>query len=304
MEHLVNLEETAMVKKPFGGRTWTEEKLERVGKYLPAFTTALKRQGFKLVYIDAFAGDGWVEYKKLAGSQRYLDLDLPQLAGFSEGSAIRAVKTTPMFDGYYFIDDDPAKVERLKASVATANPRALARSSFQVADANAALQEVTNAIDWRETRAVAFLDPYGAEVDWRTLDLIAAHRGIDLWYLFPAMAVQRMLPRHGAVPDAWGHRLDRLLGATDWRERFLKDRPSADLFDSTMERKESTANMRAIEDYVTGRLRSTFKGGTGSRAVPLMNSKGSTMFLLFFAMTNPDPKAITRAMKIANHILR
>src|SRR5690606_41679286 len=42
----------------FGG-PWTEEKLDRVTRYLQAYTTALKNQPFQLMYIDAFAGTGY-----------------------------------------------------------------------------------------------------------------------------------------------------------------------------------------------------------------------------------------------------
>ena len=39
----------------FGGG-WTEQKLEILEAYLNAYTTALKKIPFDLVYIDAFAG--------------------------------------------------------------------------------------------------------------------------------------------------------------------------------------------------------------------------------------------------------
>ena len=41
----------------FGG-PWTQEKLEILSRYLDAYTTALKNQPFRLIYIDAFAGPG------------------------------------------------------------------------------------------------------------------------------------------------------------------------------------------------------------------------------------------------------
>ena len=44
---------------PFGG-TWTQEKLGILERYLDAYTTALKDQHFKLLYIDAFAGTGQI----------------------------------------------------------------------------------------------------------------------------------------------------------------------------------------------------------------------------------------------------
>ena len=44
----------------FGG-SWTEDKLNRLSRYLRAYTTALKKQRFRLLYVDAFAGTGTVQ---------------------------------------------------------------------------------------------------------------------------------------------------------------------------------------------------------------------------------------------------
>ena len=44
----------------FGGN-WTREKLQILGKYLDSYTTVMKDQNFRISYIDAFAGTGWVE---------------------------------------------------------------------------------------------------------------------------------------------------------------------------------------------------------------------------------------------------
>ena len=46
------------MKMKFGGN-WTEEKLERVRKYLSAYTTIMSKQPFRFAYIDAFAGTGY-----------------------------------------------------------------------------------------------------------------------------------------------------------------------------------------------------------------------------------------------------
>ena len=43
------------------GGPWTLEKLQILGAYLDAYTTALKNRPFRLVYIDAFAGTGSLE---------------------------------------------------------------------------------------------------------------------------------------------------------------------------------------------------------------------------------------------------
>ena len=45
------------------GGSWTGKKLEILARYLDAYTRALKNQPFKLLYIDAFAGTGFVEFQ-------------------------------------------------------------------------------------------------------------------------------------------------------------------------------------------------------------------------------------------------
>ena len=49
----------------FGG-PWTQQKLNILEHYLDAYTTALKNQPFRLVYIDAFAGTGRIELQDRA----------------------------------------------------------------------------------------------------------------------------------------------------------------------------------------------------------------------------------------------
>ena len=46
-----------MAQMSFGGQ-WTLEKLGILKRYLDAYTTVLKNQSFRLIYVDAFAGEG------------------------------------------------------------------------------------------------------------------------------------------------------------------------------------------------------------------------------------------------------
>ena len=39
--------------------------------------------------------------------------------------------------------------------------------------------------DWSLHRAVLFLDPYGMQVEWATIEAVAKTKAIDLWLLFP-----------------------------------------------------------------------------------------------------------------------
>src|SRR5580693_5467481 len=74
--------------------------------------------------------------------------------------------------------------------------------------------------DWSKERAVVFLDPYGMQVEWSTVQTLAATKGVDLWYLFPGIA--RLLRHDGKIDEKWGARLDILLGTDAWRTRFFQ----------------------------------------------------------------------------------
>ena len=102
----------------FGG-DWTNEKLDRIRKYLNSYTTALKNQPFKLIYIDAFAGTGYRNLKSAHKQQISIfpDESEKDAEAFHAGSARIALETNPPFAAYYFIEQDPdkcAELERLK----------------------------------------------------------------------------------------------------------------------------------------------------------------------------------------------
>jgi three-Cys-motif partner protein len=79
---------------------WSELKLEIVEKYGAAYTKAFAKQaGLKKYYIDAFSGAG-VHVSKRTGGQ-------------VKGSPARALKVSPPFDHFYFIDMNPEKTAHL-----------------------------------------------------------------------------------------------------------------------------------------------------------------------------------------------
>ena len=177
------------------------------------------------------------------------------------------------------------------------------RLTFRNQEANEAITNICLATDWRRTRAVLFLDPYGMQVNWTTIEAIGEVKHIDLWYLFPVGTVQRLLKREGRISPGWKTALDRLLGDASWRTEFYSTVCESTLFgDQTRESK--IADLSVIEKYVRNRLLEVFKGGVAQAALPLRNSKGSCMYLLFFACGNPAPKAHRLALKIAQHVLK
>jgi three-Cys-motif partner protein len=284
----------------FGG-PWTEEKLDRVTRYLQAYTTALKNQPFQLMYIDAFAGTGYRASRPKGQPARGF-FPLPEMTELAKGSARRALDVDPPFERYIFIEANPRRFQELKR-LEDEFLSMRGRMMFRNEEANAAIVDICSTMGWRRIRAVLFLDPYGMQVNWTTIEAIGRARHIDLWYLFPAGTVHRLLQREGEIPTGWKNALDRLLGDASWRTEFYKTAPEPTLFgDRTRESK--VADLLAIESYVRGRLLQTFQGGVGRNALQLRNSKGSCMYLLFFACGNPAPKAHGLALKIAQHLLK
>lgn len=87
--------------QPFGG-AWTKEKLAVLAAYLDAYTTALKNQHFDLVYLDAFAGNGY--WRPKASDSVY------------DGSPRIALKIDDKpFDKVVLIEKDPANCDSLRA---------------------------------------------------------------------------------------------------------------------------------------------------------------------------------------------
>jgi three-Cys-motif partner protein len=282
-----------MPSQAFGG-SWTEDKLSRLRKYLAAYATALKGQPFDRLYIDAFAGTGYRQ-AKTDDDQPHLGLDNIQV--FMAGSAQIALEVEPAFQRYIFIEKSRTKIDELRR-LSTKFPGR--HVDFENRDANAAICDLCSKTNWRRNRAVVFLDPYGAQVEWRTIEAIAATKAIDLWYLFPAGACGRLLPREGGVPAKWEVTLDRLLGLEDWREAFFTRRAASDLFTGPAEDLVRDFDIAKCEEYFRKRLQSAF-AGVADRALPLRNSRNVCMYLLFFACGNPRAKDL--ALRIANHIL-
>jgi three-Cys-motif partner protein len=287
----------------FGG-DWTTTKLEILAKYLSSYTKVLKNQPFTTLYIDAFAGTGYRTMNH-ADETDGLALLLPELAEpatqqLLDGSARIALKTTPRFSRYIFIDRDPQHCHELE-SLKREFPSIAKSITVLQGDANAEITKLCDATDWRLTRAVLFIDPYGMQLDWSTIERIAATGSIDLWLLFPlGMGVNRMLQKSGRIPDGWRKRLNLLLGTEEWESALYRVERIPTLFNAEQDHVVK-ASVEVIGKFFNDRLKKIFAGVAESPAV-LRNSKGSPLYLLCFAAANEKGSRI--ALDIADHILR
>lgn len=269
----------------FGGN-WTVEKLNILTDYLDAYLTALKKQRFKKIYIDAFAGTGTITSR-----------DESQVFA---GSAKRALQSRQEFDHYYFIEANKKKEQQLESMIATEFADLKSKTTVYNGDANTVLIQILRNIDWRYNRALLFLDPCATEVNWTTLQEIANTHSIDVWYLFPFSALNRMLRKDGNLDETWENCITRLLGDSGWKQEFYEEDPQITLFDEVTLFKD--ASPEHIQEYIVERLKTIFPRVANNPRV-LANAKGSPLFLFCFAISNPSPAAQRVALNIAEHIL-
>lgn len=287
----------------FGGK-WTKKKLEVLGKYLNAYTQALKNQSFQLLYIDAFAGYGRTYLKNIASrkeSSFFEDSVGQEELAFIDGSARIALKVSRPFSSYYFIELDSQKCESLE-SLKAEFPTLSDRINIIQGDANQAVKKLCRSMSWRDQRAVLFLDPLGAQVEWNTVEDIAKTGAIDLWWLFPLGAINRLLCRSKQkIPGTWKDRITRVFGTDKWEEKFYSSKKiiQKDLWNRPEESKlKKNADFKILIDFTMKRLKEIFPAILENPPI-LTNSKGSPLFLLCFAVGNPSAKAQKVALRIA-----
>jgi three-Cys-motif partner protein len=271
----------------FGGEH-TQEKLEALGNYLPAYTTALGKR-FKLHYVDAFAGTG------------ECDITIQGKKVRVQGSASIALECTPPFHKMLFVEKSASRVRTLRKLV----ERRAGDISIVQGDANIEVPGYLGTLG-RSERAVVLLDPYGMTVDWATLQKIAATKLADVWYLFPLSGLYRQAAKDTRNIDASKEAaLTRIMGPHDWRKALYEPKPTLDLFGDDSDVR--TADPQRMAEWVKECLQTIFPGVHGAKILFQKRrdgQQGPPLYALFFLVSNPDTKALALALKFARAVMR
>jgi three-Cys-motif partner protein len=275
---------------------WAKEKLEALAQYLNFYTTVLKKQGHWLrgtIYVDAFAGSGLsrVRTKEKATEPPGLfvpdpDSDAAEIE-FLKGSPRVALEIKNPFTSCIFIERDPdriAELNGLKAEYAST-----CAVTVHEGDANDALQSwLASGIDWQHHRAVVFLDPFGMQVPWSTVEELAKTKAVEVIINFPlGMAIQRLLTKSGDIPQGWRMSLDAFFGSRDWHPLVYESKD--DLFGPKIS-KVSDSGAKLLKWY-RDRLRENF--GFVSTARLIRNTRGNPLYYLIWA--GPHKKGLEGA---------
>ena len=208
------------------------------------------------------------------------------------------------FHKYHFNELNPkhvARLEQLKAEHPDID------ISITQKEANEFTREFCSSLG-RQDRALLFLDPYSTQLNWETLVHVAKTQRTDLWLLFPISALLRMTPKNESqIRPEWDEALTRLLGLSGWKDALYQPKTASgvigDLFDDDPQEPElERINHEEVGRFVRSRLEEEFP--FVADPIPLRSGKGSPLFLFFFAVSNPDHRAIGLAKRVINHILK
>lgn len=287
---------------------WAKDKLERLGKYLHAYTTIMKDQkwcrGFH--YIDAFAGPGDHEIRKRKDSNRHVaqqallevasfGVEQQEQQEFLAGSPRVALDLEYPFSNYIFVEHSPERVQALEQLKKNYGPDR--QIHIRQGDCTKYLREKIASnplLDWTTNRALVFLDPFGMQVGWQTIADLAATKAIEVFLNFPVgMAIQRLLLRQ---PDKFTapqrKKLDDYFGSPDWFAALYPTKKN--LFDDDAKEK-ARASGEALLKWYRARLGKIY--AHVSKAALIRNGRGGHLYYLLLASPNKN------GVKIFNDII-
>lgn len=246
---------------------WSEIKLDIIKKYAAAYSVILNNQSFikNYYYIDGFAGAG----VHISKSTREFIL----------GSPANALKINPPFSKYHFIDLNGDKAELLR-ELSRDNPKV----DVYEGDCNEILLDKIFPLIRYENfnRALCLLDPYGIHLNWEVMYSAGQSKAIEIFLNFSIMDMNMNVLRNDPkkVDQKQINRMNAFWGDESWREAaYAKQEGLWDTFE------EKTSNQAMVKAF-RNRLKTIAGFGYVPEPLPMRNTKGATIYYLFFASPN------------------
>ena len=250
-------------------RSWSVEKLELLRKYLEAYVSVLRKQPWCMgyEYIDGFAGTGRAKTKE---EQKYVD-----------GSPRIALGLSSPFTKYHFIECSSWRIDRLRGLQTEFPGRTI---EIYPGDCNSVItSSIVPTLPWAShKRAIAFLDPFGMDLEWQTLQAIAATKTIEVFINFSVMDINRNVRRRNKsdITPRNRERFERFWGGP-WEAEIF--RTETTLFGEEEVRIEQSGI--DLGKRYRKRLLEIFPHCT--TPVLMTNTKHAPLYCLIFAGHNP-----------------
>lgn len=190
--------------------SWSAHKLDLLNDYLTAYTNIMNTQrswceGF--YYIDAFAGSV-KPYNK-------------EHKEFIDGSPRIALCAKPPFDGYDFIEIKDGRVIENIAPLMdefSGTPIQIHHGDCNEVLLEKILPRFPSKPYKTRKRGFIFLDPYGLELDWKTVEAIGNAGVFDVFINFSVMGVTRQCSKQPPTGKMKAH-IDRVMGDEGWLDK-------------------------------------------------------------------------------------
>ena len=258
-------EDDGLPARTFG--KWTTVKLDYLRRYIDLFETSMRDKFWcARCYIDLFAGTG--------------KFQVENQTGFHLGSALLALTTKHPFTHYFFVEKSQENFDILSKRCESATD---IRKQLYVGDANSVVKDVVVKIKAIERKRsgkqwsslnLAFLDPDGLELEWKTVETLASINKMDLIIFYSQGGLTRNF--ENCISSKSDTIIDKFFGDREWRKIY---KPSS--------LGEALGLHRKLIDHYKGKL--TALGYIDVRDVedgtePLMkNSKEVPLYRLIFA---------------------
>ena len=243
---------------------YAKDKLAILKGYLGRFTTAMKDKRWRaLNYIDLQAGPGKNRFSPSG------DILL--------GSPLLALTTRFAFDNVFLVEmgtsEYDALVSRVEASDLSENVKRYNE------DCNVAVDKIVEDIkqvDKVYNQGVwpclnlAFLDPEGLEVEWKTVEKLASLNRMDLIINFSTSGITRYAGL--SVSKEENTICDRFFGTRDWRDVYQRVRGSG-----------STVVRRHLIDFYLSRLNEMGYVETKRQEKEFKNRRNVQVYTMIFA---------------------
>jgi three-Cys-motif partner protein len=249
---------------------WSQLKLSILDEYAKPYNEIILSKGLHPVYIDAFAGAG---HHLAKGSGERV-----------KGSPVRALEVQPPFELLHFVDMDDTRADEL-------NRLSAGRDNVKVhqGDANMILlRDVFPHVRYDQyRRGLCILDPYGLDLEWPVIKAAGTSKAIEIFLNFPVMDMNRNVfwHDHEKVDALQLERMTRFWGDDTWRGAVYSC--EGNLFGYP----EKNSN-DVIAEAFRKRLTDVAGFKCVPKPVPMRNSKGATVYYLFFAAHQPVAASI------------
>lgn len=281
------------------GGPWTEKKLQAFCKYVRSYLTIMRKFPYwETIYFDGFAGSGSKEKEIKTDLYKQLKITEEEEKTY-KGAAERVLNLEGdlAFNYYYFIDKKESSLKKLESRLRIRLDVSEKKIVYKSGDANQWIKELAKALKTKKYAALVFLDPFGMQIDWSSIEELRDTRS-DVWILVPTgVIVNRLLDRAGELK--YMDKLESFFGLSQEEIKviFYKQEIKTTLFGEEETISKISKPIEKIAKIYAERMKTIWKHVT-EEPLRLDNRNGVPIFHFVFASNNLN------ALNIANQIIK